>query len=205
MLAIIDYGMGNLRSILHKIEKLKVRVCIASSAEEIAKADKVILPGVGNFSEAMKNLYDLGLVELLTKKVMEDGTPILGICLGMQLFTEKSEEGYTTGLGWIEGETRRFNFVGYNQKLRIPHVGWNNVKTMKVNSLLKGIPEGTRFYFTHSYHLITSDENVVIGKSEYGYEFVSVIQKDNIYGTQFHPEKSHKVGMKVIENFVFRS
>lgn len=202
MLVIIDYGLGNLRSILHKLHKIKIEACISSNVAEIEKADKLILPGVGHFAIGIKNIYDLNSIDVLIRKVLEEKTPILGICLGMQLLTRRSEEGSVDGLGWVNAQTNKFNFNSSDEKLKIPHVGWNTIKITKKSKLLEGIPTGSRFYFTHSYHLAFVENDKVLATTDYGYDFVSVIQKDNIYGTQFHPEKSHKIGMKIIQNFI---
>ena len=200
MIAIIDYGMGNLRSVLHKVKKIYNEVIITSKPEKVAEVDKIILPGVGAFDVGMENLYKYGLKDILDKKVIEKKTPILGICLGMQLFSNNSEEGNAEGLGWINAETQRFSFK--NKNLKIPHVGWNSVEIKRENILFRDIPKDTFFYFSHSYHLICKEEKDIVSTTFYGYDFVSSIQRGNIYGTQFHPEKSHKIGMKVIQNFL---
>lgn len=199
MIVIIDYGVGNLRSVQHKVTKLEIDSFICSDPEEISKADKIILPGVGSFAIGIDNLQKKGFVEVLNKKVLEEKIPILGICLGMQLLTKKSEEGNVNGLGWIDAETKKFSFKEKN--LRIPHVGWNSIDIKKDNILFKDIPQDTYFYFTHSYHVCCKDKKDILTTTNYGYDFVSSIQKDNIYGVQFHPEKSHKIGMKIIKNF----
>ncbi len=199
LIVIIDYGMGNLCSVLHKVKKLGIDSIISSNNKDILGADKLILPGVGSFAVGIENLKNYKLIDILNKKVLNEKTPILGICLGMQLFTKKSEEGNAEGLGWIDAETKRFNFT--NQNLKIPHVGWNSIIIKKKNILFNDIKPDTYFYFTHSYHVYCKNEKDILCTTNYGYEFVSAINKDNIYGTQFHPEKSHKIGMKIIQNF----
>ncbi len=192
--------MGNLRSVMMKFERLKIQSRISRNPEEILSAEKLILPGVGHFAEGMKNIKEFGLLEVLNEVVLIKKKPVLGICLGMQLLTKHSEEGDCNGLGWIEASTRKFKFEE-NLKLRIPHVGWNKVNQKQKSILYKDIPNLTRFYFTHTYSVRCNDSAISYGETEYGDSFTSVIQKDNIFGTQFHPEKSHLLGLKLIENF----
>lgn len=203
MIVIVDYGMGNLRSVLKKFEMIKVEAKISSSADEINQATKLVLPGVGHFAEGMKNIKEYGLLDVLQECVIKRQIPILGICLGMQLLGEWSEEGEVEGLGFLRGKVRRFNFEKFSTKLRIPHVGWNNIKIRRESPLLKNIPDGTRFYFTHSYHFTDTDENDIIATTDYGYDFPSIIGRGNIYGTQFHPEKSHLIGLDIYKNFSY--
>jgi glutamine amidotransferase len=200
MIVIVDYGMGNLRAVLHKISKISPDVKLLSKQEEIDKAEKLILPGVGSFAAGMRNLREYGLITVLNKKVLDEKTPILGICLGMQLFTKHSEEGDADGLGWVDAETKRFRLDA--RGFKVPHVGWNTLKIKKESSLFAGISSDHRFYFTHSYHVCCEDEEDVLASTEYGCEFTSAIQRDNIIGVQFHPEKSHQDGIKVIKNFI---
>ncbi len=201
MIKIIDYGMGNLRSVEKGFQRLKISTQITSEIEEIKKADKLILPGVGFFSHGMKILEKTRLIDILNTKVLKEKTPILGICLGMQLFTKHSEEGNVKGLGWIDGETKKFNTNSFPNKLKIPHMGWNTISNNKLNPLLKDIPEHSPFYFVHSYHIACHNKNNIIATTNYGFHFVSAIHYNNIYGTQFHPEKSHMQGLKILKNF----
>lgn len=202
MLIIVDYGMGNLGSILNMMKKIGASANISSKVEDIEKADKLILPGVGSFDNGMKNINELGLLPALNSKVIEHKTPILGICLGMQLLTRKSEEGKLPGLGWVNADTIKFNFTKGQTHLKVPHMGWNSVLFAQNNILSKGLEEEPRFYFVHSYHVVCKGDEDVIGKTFYGYEFASAIQKENILGVQFHPEKSHKYGLRILKNFV---
>lgn len=202
MMVIIDYGIGNLRSILNKLQRMDAKVVISSKVEDIEKAEKLILPGVGSFAAGMDNLERYDLVSILTKKVIEDKTPILGICLGMQLLTIRSEEGNAEGLGWIDAETKQFEFERNNIKLKIPHMGWNSIDIRRDSILLKDIPVNSTFYFVHSYHVCCNGANSVVATTNYGYDFTSVIEKENVFGTQFHPEKSHKNGVRLLKNFV---
>ena len=200
MIVIIDYGMGNLRSILKKFNKMYVECIISSKKEDIERADKLILPGVGHFKAGMKQLKDLGLIGVLNEKVLNGKTPILGICLGVQLFCNHSEEGNCKGLSWIDSDVIRFR-VSDKIKFKVPHMGWNNIKTINKNCLDEEINTHDQFYFVHSYHLKCNNASDVWMTSVYDYEFVSAIHEDNIYGTQFHPEKSHEAGMKIIKKF----
>lgn len=202
MLVIVDYGMGNLRSVQHKLHQIGIAARISASPAEIEQASMLLLPGVGHFAHAMHNLRQLQLLPVLNWKVLEAKTPIMGICLGMQLFTSYSEEGDVAGLGWIEGETRRFRFDGANNALRVPHVGWNTICARRESPLLKGVLSDQRFYFTHSYAVHCHCQDDVLTTTVYGYEFVSSVHREHIFGTQFHPEKSHRRGIEVIRNFV---
>lgn len=202
MIVIIDYGLGNLGSIVNMLKKIGAPVTLSSDASVIEKADKLILPGVGAFDHGMRNLTALRLVPVLHRKVIEEKTPILGLCLGMQLFTRSSEEGRLPGLGWLDAATVRFRFDQTQAKLRVPHMGWNFIKICQAHPIFEGLYEEARFYFVHSFHVLCHDEQDVLAKTEYGYAFPSVIGRENIVGTQFHPEKSHKFGMKLLKNFV---
>jgi glutamine amidotransferase len=200
-IVIINYGMGNLGSISNMLKYLGLGATISADVEDIANADKLILSGVGAFDAGIKNLTEGGFLESLRNKVLDGRTPILGICLGMQLFTKRSEEGTLTGLGWIEAETVRFTFNDYTRNLKIPHMGWNTVTLKRGNPLFNGMPEECRFYFVHSYHLVCDHEEDILGCTMHGYEFVSAVAVGNIFGVQFHPEKSHRFGMQVLKNF----
>lgn len=200
MIAIINYGLGNLTSILNMHKRLGIEAVITSDPVEIEHADKLILPGVGHFKKGMENLRETGLQELLDKLVLQEYKPILGICLGAQLMTKHSGEGDIEGLGWVDADTVAFdrsNLGGF----KIPHMGWADIEIKKENDLLKDLPAEPRFYHVHSFHFHFEQPAKIIATANYGYEFAVAFNKDNIYGTQFHPEKSHRFGMKVIENF----
>jgi glutamine amidotransferase len=201
MIAIVDYGMGNPGSIRNMLLRIGVEAAITFSPETIASADKLVLPGVGAFDAAVTNLRHLGLIPILQEQVVLRGVPILGICLGMQLLSRSSEEGSLPGLGWIDARTVRFRFDGAGAELRIPHMGWNHVDVKRSGSIFDGLPRDARFYFVHSYHVCCEDEANVLAATTYGIPFHSAIVRDNIMGTQFHPEKSHKFGMQVLRNF----
>jgi glutamine amidotransferase len=203
MITIIDYGMGNLGSIANMIKKVGGKSVITSNKDEIKKAKKLLLPGVGAFDNAVKNLKNLDLWDLIKEKVLVDRVPIMGICLGMQLLTKGSEEGKLEGFGFIDAYTKKFTFE--NNKLKIPHMGWNIVKLQKTSKLFQGMEnQENRFYFVHSYAVECYEEKDILTTTFYGYEFVSSFEKENIIGCQFHPEKSHKFGMALFKNFVER-
>lgn len=200
MIVIIDYGIGNLASVLNMFKKIGVRdVKVSGKPEEIAVATKLLLPGVGAFDAGMNHLQQSGLVPVLNKKVLDEKTPILGICLGMQLLTKRSEEGVKPGLGWIDAETVKFN-LDPALKLKVPHMGWNYINVNRENKLIDRQSKN-RFYFVHSYYVKCFDESQSLATSHFGTDFTCMVNKDNIYGAQFHPEKSLKFGMKVLENF----
>ena len=198
MLTIIDYGMGNLGSIANMIKKVGGKCIISSNLDELRNADKLILPGVGAFDNGIKNLKKNGIFDIINKKVLIDKTPILGICLGMQLMTKSSEEGTEEGLSWVNAETIKFK----NQDLKIPHMGWNTIEVQKQSNLIEKSEIESRFYFVHSYYVKSNEKNDVLTSTTYGNEFVSSFEKENIIGVQFHPEKSHKFGMKLFQNFI---
>ena len=198
MITIINYGMGNLGSIQNMLKKIGTESNITSNSNEILNARKIILPGVGSFDRAMENLKALNLIEVPNKKALIDNVPILGICLGMQLLAKNSEEGNSSGLGWIDANVLKFNV---DKALKIPHMGWNLVSNKKEHELFKNMYPEPRFYFVHSYYFKCNDSKDILTNTEYGVEFTSAISKKNIIGVQFHPEKSHKFGMKLLENF----
>jgi len=198
---IINYGMGNLGSVQNMLKHVGINSTISDNITDIENADKLVLSGVGAFDSGMKNISDLGFISVLNSKVLDDKTPILGICLGMQLFAQSSEEGELSGLGWINADTVRFSFPDESGNLKIPHMGWNLVNVQKDSELIKDVSEDSRFYFVHSYHLDCRELENVICTTHYGYDFPSVIEKENIFGVQFHPEKSHKFGMELLSNF----
>lgn len=199
-ITIIDYGMGNLRSVQKKFQRVGAEVLISSDIEEISQAKKLILPGIGHFANGITNLKKNGMWELLNKMVLEEKVPILGICLGMQLMAKHSEEGNVDGLGWFDAEIIKFQ-VKDQLKYKVPHMGWNNAVLNKDSILFKDVPKESLYYFVHSYHIKCNNIEDVLTTTEYDYPFTSSIQRDNIYGTQFHPEKSHDWGEIIYKNF----
>lgn len=204
MIVIIDYGMGNLGSVVNMVKKAGAQAVVSTDKDAIKKAKKLILPGVGAFDNGMKNLKDRNLIPLLNEKVLEEKTTILGLCLGMQLFTQRSEEGKMLGLGWLDAETVSFKFEGANANLKVPHMGWNTIQICQPHPLFAEMNNETRFYFVHSYHVVCKETGTVVAQTDHGYMFPSAIAKENILGVQFHPEKSHNFGMKLFKNFVER-
>ncbi|MDX4048466.1 imidazole glycerol phosphate synthase subunit HisH [Aliarcobacter skirrowii] len=198
MIAILDYGIGNLKSIYNMFKKVGVESIITSDIETIKKADKYLLPGVGSFDHGINSLKNAPFFEILEKEVLENKKPILGICLGMQLLTNSSEEGKEKGLGWIDASAIKFDLD--DKSLSIPHMGWNKTNPTNTNDIFKNL-EDNRFYFVHSYHVVCNDEKNILATANYGKTFTCSIYKDNIYGVQFHPEKSHKFGMQLLKNF----
>jgi glutamine amidotransferase len=196
---IIDYDMGNLGSIKNMLKYLGFQSEITSDPDNINNADKIILPGVGAFDNGMNKISKLGLKPVLDQKALFEKIPILGICLGMQLMTNKSEEGKLKGLGWIDADTVKFSFN--DQKLRIPHMGWNQVRIKNNIPLINELNNESRFYFVHSYYVKCKENENIVCTTNYGIEFDSLIFNENIFGCQFHPEKSHKFGMKIFQNF----
>lgn len=202
MITLINYNAGNIKSIQNMLKRIGAKSCISADAKEIEQAEKLILPGVGHFDYGMKNLHESGLIEVLNRKVLIDKVPLLGICLGAQLLGNRSEEGILSGLGWIDMEVVKFDENKLPENLKIPHMSWNEIKIKKQSNLLTGLSDESRFYFVHSYHMKCNNENDILANTFYGYEFTSAVEKDNIFGVQFHPEKSHTFGMRLLENFV---
>ncbi len=200
MIAIIDYGMGNIASVLNMFKRIGVNeVVLTKDIQTIEAADKILLPGVGAFDNGVKNLRESGILPILNKRVLIDKVPLLGICLGMQLLTNKSEEGIEEGLGWIDAETIKFRFPS-DSDLNVPHMGWNYIYVKKKSDLIDSKSK-SKFYFVHSYFVKCKNEQDVLATCKYGSEFTCMVQKDNIMGAQFHPEKSHKFGMELFEKF----
>ena len=199
MITIIDYNLGNPKSIKNMLSYLGIASKISSEHADISTADGLILPGVGHFQHGMQQLERAVLIDLLKKEVLENKKPILGICLGMQLLTKHSDEGDLAGLGFLDAQTKKFEFQ--DATLKVPHMGWNTVEFKKHSPINKGVLDIPRDYFVHSYFVDCSDKDDILCTTHYGREFVSGFQHENIYGLQFHPEKSHKFGMELLANF----
>ena len=200
MITIINYGMGNLGSVQNMLKRIGVKSVISSDINEIEKAEKILLPGVGAFDAAISKIDELNLRPILTYMAKEKKVPFLGICLGMQLLTESSEEGVLNGLNFVSAKTIKFKFPE-NSDLKIPHMGWNLVTKKTESVLTKNFTNEFRFYFVHSYHVKCDNPINSILTTNYGYEFDSAIENENVFGAQFHPEKSHKYGMQLLSNF----
>ena len=201
MIVIIDYGMGNLRSVIKAFERLHTDVKISSDLGQIKNAAKLVLPGVGHFQNGMSKLNELNLIETLNSQVMDQKVPILGICLGMQLFAKNSEEGDVKGLGWLDMNVIKFRIENKN-KWKVPHMGWNSVMSVKESKLFDNIEYNSNFYFVHSYHVVLNNPEGILATTIYEKNFVCAIESQNIYGVQFHPEKSHSDGLRLLSNFI---
>lgn len=200
MIAVVDYGLGNVRSVLSAVERLGYEAVLTRDSDQLARAEKLILPGVGAFGDAMNRLASLGLDKVMTEMVVQGGKPVLGICLGMQLMCECSHEfGLHEGLGWIPASVR---LLEAGEGLRLPHVGWNDLFQTAPNPLFEGVPQDALFYYVHSYHVHCHDPRLVLGWCEYGMTFTAVVQHSNVFGTQFHPEKSQQHGLKLLGNYL---
>jgi glutamine amidotransferase len=200
MIVIIDYEMGNVQSVKNAIDFLGYEALISRRKEDIRNAKKLILPGVGSFKKGIINLKKFGLIDILTDEVINKKKPVLGICLGMQLLAKGGEEGgKSLGLGWIDANVR---LLKHKEGLKIPHVGWDNIKKEKDDLTLKDIPNNSDFYFVHSYAVVPNDKKIITSTCTYGEKFASTINQNNIYATQFHPEKSQESGLKILENFI---
>ncbi len=199
---VVDAGIGNLGAIPNMLKRLGAQASITRDPAIVATADRLILPGVGAFDAAMRNLRELDLIEPLRERALGAKIPVLGVCLGMQLLFESSAEGTMPGLGWLSGRVVRFDFSTSGSNLPVPHMGWNYVDARRSDSLFAGFDALPRFYFAHSYHVVCDNPDDELGRTTYGYRFTSAIQRGNISGIQFHPEKSHRFGLKVFENFL---
>lgn len=199
-IVIVDFGLGNLSSVKRGFKRINIDSIVSDSLKEIKKADKLVLPGVGHFATAIDNIKNSGIIDALNNKVLINKSPVLGICLGMQLMGNISREGDVNGLGWLDAEIVRFE-INDKRRYKVPHIGWNNTKIINSNNPYIRITAKDHFYFVHSYHMDCKDSRDVWMKSVYENEFVSAIKKDNIWGTQFHPEKSHSSGLKILKAF----
>lgn len=201
MITIINYGSGNISAIGNIYERLKVPFKIANSPDEVLGAEKIILPGVGAFDETISMLDESGFRSVLDKEVLENKVPVIGICVGMQILAKSSEEGKLPGLGWIDGVVKKIDKSLITVKPKIPHLGWNSIEVSRSNSLFEGIDEEEGFYFLHSYYFECNNEADVLSRTFYGKSFASSVNNNNIYGVQFHPEKSHSNGVQLLHNF----
>jgi imidazole glycerol-phosphate synthase subunit HisH len=201
MIVVVDYGVGNIGSIVNMFKKVGAKAIASSDPMVIRDAEKLILPGVGAFDAAMRKFHETGLVPVVGEMVLEKKTPVLGLCVGLQLMTKGSEEGQLAGLGWFDAETIRFKFEADYAHLKVPHMGWNTVQVRRNHPLVAEWDPESRFYFVHSYHVAAKETDAVLAETEYGVNIHSILGRDNIMGTQFHPEKSHRFGMRLLKNF----
>lgn len=201
MITILDYGLGNIKAFANVYERLKIETKIARTSHDLKDSKKIILPGVGSFDHAMKKLSASGMRDELEKQVIGNNIPILGVCLGMQILAKTSDEGKLPGLGWIDGNVNLFDASLIPYKTRLPHMGWNSIDYLKANPLFADLNEKAIFYFLHSYYFNCNQIDNSIAKSDYGISFTAAVNYNNIYGTQFHPEKSHSNGVLILKNF----
>lgn len=203
MITIVDYGLGNIKAFANVYKRLNIDTLCASSADELENASKIILPGVGAFDHAMEMLDSSGLRECLDELVLVKKVPVIGICVGMQMMTESSEEGIRQGLGWIKGRVKRFSYSDNQNELRypLPHMGWNNISSVKDCALTKTLDNDKRFYFLHSYYVECANQADIVATANYGFDYACIVNHDNVYGIQCHPEKSHHNGVSLLKNF----
>ncbi len=201
MIAIVNYGSGNIQAIGNIYGRLNIPFVVASTPDELLSAEKILLPGVGAFDQAMGELERSGMRRALDELVLEMHRPILGICVGMQLLARSSDEGTAAGLGWIDGVVKRFDESTFDQATHLPHMGWNTVEPTGSHPLFDQVDLGTGYYFLHSYHFTCRDAADVLAETDYGVRFTSAVRRGNVYGVQFHPEKSHRAGIQLLKNF----
>ena len=201
MITIVNYGLGNVQAFENIYKRLNISVNIASTPDQLRNGTKIILPGVGSFDWAMKRLNESGMRAALDKLVTVDRAPVLGICVGMQMMTKRSDEGKLGGLGWIDAGVKKFDISDLNQKAYLPHMGWNDVSLCMENGLFKTIEKDSRFYFLHSYYCCPENRKNILSETDYYGPFASAIHHRNVFGVQFHPEKSHQWGIQLLKNF----
>lgn len=200
MIGVVDYGLGNVQAFLNIYKRLNIPAMAIRTAGALADAERVILPGVGSFDWAMARLNSSGMREALDEQVLNKRHPVLGVCVGMQMLARRSEEGRLPGLGWIPADVKRFDENGFTQKTHLPHMGWNDVAPRAVDSLFRSM-EAPRFYFLHSYYFMPDNSEQILATTDYNGEFASAVRAGHVYGTQFHPEKSHQWGIQLLRNF----
>lgn len=201
MITLINYGLGNIQAFANIYKRLNIPARIATSVDDLAETDKIILPGVGAFDWAMTRLNESGMRERLEELVIDKGCPVLGICVGMQMMAKSSDEGSLDGLGWIDAVVKKFDNASFNQKTHLPHMGWNDVLPRKTECLFRGLEEDAQFYFLHSYYFVPNKESDVLAVTDYNGSYTSCVRSGNVLGVQFHPEKSHHWGIQLLKNF----
>lgn len=201
MITIVDYGLGNIKAFVNVYKRLNVPINIAKTKDDFKNTTKIILPGVGAFDYAINQLNNSGMRGEIEKKVLTEGIPVIGICVGMQILAKSSDEGKLPGLGWIDGTVKIFDKENIPFKTKLPHMGWNSINPVANNLLMDGLNANSRFYFLHSYYFVCNNKSEELATTSYGINFTSAINKNNIYGIQFHPEKSHSNGITILNNF----
>lgn len=201
MITLVNYGLGNIQAFANIYKNLNIPVAIASNAEQLQEAERLILPGVGAFDWAMARLEASGMRPVLDELVLQRRCPVLGICVGMQMMAQRSDEGQHPGLGWIEADVKRFDESTFTQQTHLPHMGWNQVEPVRSDALFPGLESDARFYFLHSYYFVPHHSEDTLATTDYNGVYTSAVRHDNIYGTQFHPEKSHHWGIRLLHNF----
>jgi glutamine amidotransferase len=201
MITIVDYGLGNLGSMANMMKKIGAPARVSSNPADILSAEKLVLPGIGAFDQGIQSLRERGLIDILSKRVLNDEIPVIGVCLGMQLLGRASEEGTEKGLGWVPATTRGFRNTPHCENLRVPHMGWNEAHARGTDPIMEDLHNKPRFYFVHSYHVVCENTDDIVATTPYGIEFTSILRHRNIWGAQFHPEKSHRFGMQLLTNF----
>jgi len=201
MITIIDYGLGNVLAFANVYKRLNIATAVAKGPADLRAATKLILPGVGAFDHAMELLQRSGMRETLDEMVLSRSVPVLGVCVGMQILAARSEEGRLQGLGWVDGDVRKFDVASFRQRTHLPHMGWNDVKPVRSSALFAGLETDARFYFLHSYYFHCARREEVLAEADYGTTFSCAIEANRIYGVQFHPEKSHRYGVRLLKNF----
>lgn len=201
MIAIVDYGLGNIAAFASVYNKANIKVSVARTADDLKGASKLILPGVGHFDHAMRLLQQSGMLDALNQMVLGDKVPVIGVCVGMQILARSSDEGELPGLGWIDAHVRAFKSSDIARNLAVPHMGWNDVRPLLPSPLFDTLQAGARFYFLHSYYISCDRQEDVLATCNYGADFACAVRSSNIYGVQFHPEKSHSFGDRLLRNF----
>jgi glutamine amidotransferase len=200
LIGIVDYGLGNVQAFANIYRRLGVDASPVQTPSELLHADRLVLPGVGAFDWAMTRLKESGMLPALNQRVLGDGVPVLGVCVGMQMMARRSEEGVLPGLAWIDADVRKFDSQQFDQRTHLPHMGWNRAIPVRADPLFDGL-DAPEFYFLHSYFVVPDQEDLVLARTDYGSRFTSAIRRRNIYATQFHPEKSHQWGIRLLKNF----
>jgi imidazole glycerol-phosphate synthase subunit HisH len=201
MITLVNYGLGNIHAFANIFHRLNIPVAVANTSDELAKAKKIILPGVGAFDWAMAKLNGSGMRDCLDEMVLGKKHPILGVCVGMQMMAKRSDEGELPGLGWIDAEVKKFDVACFNQKTHLPHMGWNIADPKRSDGLFRGLEKDARFYFLHSYYIAPASVDAILSETDYCGAFASAVRVGNVMGTQFHPEKSHQWGIQLLKNF----